>query len=120
MAKHGAVMREKIKASKRHIVVDTLGLMVNLLAHSAGIEDSANVPHLLKDIHKRRPWLRPIFTDNGYGVPKLIDKLGKTRKVYAGDSQKPEHAEGSKLLPLRLIVERISVVMGRCRRLAKI
>jgi len=74
-------MREKIKASKRHIVVDTLGLMVNLLAHSAGIEDSANVPHFLKDIHKRRPWLRPIFTDSGYGVPKLIDKLGKTRKV---------------------------------------
>ncbi len=90
-------MREKIKASKRHIVVYTLGLMVNLLAHSAGIEESDNAPDVLKDMHESRLWLRRIFADSGYGVPKLIDKLGKTRKVYAGNGPKPEPAEGSKL-----------------------
>lgn len=73
-------MREKINASKRHIVVDTLGLMVNLLAHSAGREESDNAPHFLKDMHKRRPWLRPMFAESGYGVPKLIDKLEKLAK----------------------------------------
>ncbi|WP_407976704.1 transposase [Brucella pseudogrignonensis] len=120
MAKHGTLVREKINAGKRNILVDTLGLIVNLLAHFAGSKQSDNAPDFLKDMHKRRPWLRPIFADSGYGVPEFIDKLGKTCKVYAGNSQKPEHAEGSKLLPLRLIVERISVGLGRCRRLAKI
>jgi len=77
VAKHGTLVWEKINASKRHILVDTLGLMVNLLAHSAGSEESDNAPDVLKDMHKRRPWLRPLFAYSGYGVPKLIDKLGK-------------------------------------------
>lgn len=51
----------QINGRKRHIVVDTLGLMVGLVIHSAGIQDRDGAPDVLKTILKRWPWLRHIF-----------------------------------------------------------
>ncbi|WP_246728172.1 IS5 family transposase [Rhizobium leguminosarum] len=62
---------KKIKGRKRHIVVDTLGLMVGLVVHSADIQDRDGAPAVLKTILKRWPWLRHIFADGGYAGPKL-------------------------------------------------
>ena len=44
---------KKIKGRKRHIVVDTLGLMVGLVVHSAAIQDRDGAPDVLKSIVKR-------------------------------------------------------------------
>lgn len=46
---------KKINGRKRHIVVDTLGLMVGLVVHSAGIQDRDGAPLVLKSILKRWP-----------------------------------------------------------------
>lgn len=48
---------KKINGRKRHIVVETLGLMVGLVIHSAGIQDRDGAPDVLKTILKRWPWL---------------------------------------------------------------
>ncbi len=68
---------KKIKGRKRHIVVDTLGLMVGLMVHSADIQDRDGAPAVLKTILKRWPWLRHIFADGGYAGPKLRGALQK-------------------------------------------
>lgn len=46
---------KKIKGRKRHIIVDTLGLMVGLMVHSADIQDRDGAPDLLKSIKNRWP-----------------------------------------------------------------
>jgi putative transposase len=71
---------KKIMGRKRHIVVDTLGLMVRLVIHTADVQDRDGAPAVLKSILKRWPWLRHVFADGGYAGPKLrgaSQKVGK-------------------------------------------
>lgn len=110
---------KKINGRKRHIVVDTLGLMVGLVVHSAGIQDRDGAPDVLKTILKRWPWLRHIFADGGYAGPKLKGRLKKVGKFTLEIVKRTDHAEGFKLLPRRWVVERTFAWLGRCRRLAK-
>ncbi len=66
---------KKVKGRKRHIVTDTLGLMVGSVVHAADIQDRDGAPAVLKTILKRWPWLRHIFADGGYQGPKLVGPL---------------------------------------------
>ena len=52
---------KKIKGRKRHIVTDTIGLLVGLAIHGADIQDRDGGPGLLKSIRSSYPWLRHIF-----------------------------------------------------------
>lgn len=110
---------KKINGRKRHNVVDTLGLMVGLVIHSAGIQDRDGAPDVLKTILKRWPWLRHIFADGGYAGPKLKGRLEKVGKFTLEIVKRSDHAEGFELLPCRGVVGAHFAWLGRCRRLAK-
>ena len=62
---------KKIKGRKRHIVTDTLGLMLFVLVHAADVQDRDGAPDLMQAIRYRFPWLRHIFADGGYAGEKL-------------------------------------------------
>ena len=57
---------KRIKGRKRHILVDTLGLLLALVVHSAGIQDPAGAKLVLAKIVGRFPRLRLIWTDGAY------------------------------------------------------
>jgi transposase len=97
---------KKIKGRKRHIVVDTLGLMVGLVVHSADIQDRDGAVAALKTVLRRWPWLRHIFADGGYAGPKLRAALRKVAKFTLQIIKRTDKAKGFEVLPRRWVVER--------------
>jgi putative transposase len=66
---------KKVKGRKRHIITDTLGLMLFVLIHTADIQDRDGAPDLLKAVRYRFPRLRHVFADGGYVGEKLREAL---------------------------------------------
>ncbi len=67
---------KKIKGRKRHIMTDTLGLLLIAVLHSAGVQDRDGAPDVFRAIRHRFPWLRHVFADGGYAGHKLKSALG--------------------------------------------
>lgn len=110
---------KKTKGRKRHIIVDTLGLMVGLMVHSADVQDRDGAPDLLKSIRNRWPWLLHVFADGGYAGDKLKKRLQKIGRWTLEIIKRSDKAKGFEILPRRWVVERTFAWLGRCRRLAK-
>jgi len=110
---------KRIKGRKRHIVTDTIGLLVGLVVHSAEIQDRDGAPEVLKAIVSRYPSLRHIFADGGYAGPKLRDALKDLGRWTVQIIKRSDTAEGFEVLPRRWVVERAFAWLNRCRRLSK-
>jgi len=110
---------KRIKGRKRHIVTDTLGFMVGLVVHSAGIQDRDGAPLLLKSICHSHPKLRHVFADGGYAGPKLRTALADIGKWEIQIVKRSDTTEGFEVIPRRWVVERTFAWLNRCRRLAK-
>ena len=110
---------KKIKGRKRHIITDTLGLMLFVLVHGADVQDRDGAPALLAAIRHRYPWLRHVFADGGYSGAKLLAALEGRGDWTIEIVKRCDQAKGFQLLPRRWVVERTLAWLGRCRRLAK-
>ena len=110
---------KKVKGRKRHIVTDTLGLMLFGVIHSAGVQDRDGAPDVLKAIRYRFPWLRHLFADGGYAGEKLRTALRDHGDWTVEIIKRSDKAVGFEVLPRRWVVERTFAWLGRCRRMAK-
>lgn len=110
---------KKINGRKRHIVVDTLGLLIGLIVHGADIQDRDGAAALLKSIRTAFPWLRYVFADGAYAGPKLERALAKHGHWTIEIVKRSDSAKGFEVIPRRWVVERTLAWLGRCRRLSK-
>jgi putative transposase len=112
---------KKIKGRKRHLLVDTLGLLVAVLITGAGIDDGAAAPQLLNQITpKDFPRLKTIFGDNKYHNHALNAWLAKYRPDWHVEvKSRPEGTKGFTPLEKRWVVERTNAWNGRSRRNSK-
>ena len=110
---------KRIKGRKRHIITDTLGFMVGLVVHSAGIQDRDGAPEVFKSIHRSHPDLSHIYADGGYAGPKLRDALADVGNWTIQIVKRSDAAKGFEVIPRRWVVERTFAWLNRCRRLAK-
>ena len=75
---------KKINGRKRHILVDTLGLVLKAVVHSAAIQDRAGVPLLLAGLGTQYPRVEHVWVDQGYtggGKRWIEDELGWSVEV---------------------------------------
>jgi putative transposase len=112
---------KKIKGRKRHLLVDTLGLLVAVLVTSAGIDDGVAAPELLGQISSQDfPRLITIFGDSKYHNHALEAWLKEHRPGWHVEvKMRPEGSVGFTPLRKRWVVERTNAWNGRCRRNSK-
>jgi putative transposase len=110
---------KKVKGRKRHILTDTLGLMIEAVVHTADIQDRDGGPLVLKRIRERYPFLSHIFADGGYAGEQFAGKCAEIGTWSIEIIKRSDTAKGFVLLPRRWVVERTLAWLNRNRRLAK-
>lgn len=112
---------KKIKGRKRHLLVDTLGLLIAVLITAAGVDDGTAAPQLLTQISPQDfPRLTTFFGDNKYHNHQLEAWLKKERPNWHIEvKMRPEGTKGFVPLKKRWVVERTNAWNGRCRRNSK-
>jgi putative transposase len=107
-----------VKGRKRHIAVDTSGLLLGVVVHAADLQDADGAWELLKRVKRLYCWLEAVFADSIYDrLAALLAcfLLGLTLIVV----RRVAGAAGFVLLPRRWVVERTLGWLGRWRRLSK-
>jgi putative transposase len=111
---------KKVSGIKRHIVVDTEGLLMHAVVHTADIQDRDGGVMALSTMFGLYPFLKKVFADGGYQGPKFRGALKKVLPDLAVEIVKrSDAAKGFEVLPRRWVVERTIAWLNRCRRLAK-
>lgn len=115
----GYAAEKMIKGRKRHILTDTIGLLVRAIVHPGNVQDRDGAPPLLAGMRSAFPWLRHVFADSAYAGDKLKGALEKLGKWTIEIVKRSDVAKGFVLLPRRWVVERTLAWLNRNRRLAK-
>ena len=112
---------KKIKGRKRHLLVDTLGLLLAVVVTGANLDDGTAAPQLLSRVTAEElPRLTVIFGDNKYHNHSLNAWLAKHRPQWTIDVQSPpKGTKGFSVVRKRWVVERTNAWNGRSRRNSK-
>lgn len=112
---------KKIKGRKRHLLVDTLGLLIAVLVTGANVDDGTAAPRVLELVTPGDlPRLKKILGDNKYHNHSLNAWLSQERPDWKVEVKSPP-AGSQGFIPVakRWVVERSNAWHGRCRRNSK-
>ena len=117
---HGFDGAKKVNGRKRHILVDTMGNLLKVLAHAANIGERSGAEQLLLQVPERL-WerLEKILADGGYAGADFQEWVEQTFDVKLEIALRPTNAKCFVLIPIRWVVERTFAWFGRYRRLSK-
>ena len=111
---------KKIKGRKRQIAVDTLGLPIECQITPADVQDRDALAPLLRDVHRKSPWVEICFADSGYaGDEAQRAAFEASRIAITVVKRTDKQVKGFVVLPKRWVVERTFGWINRARRLAK-
>jgi putative transposase len=111
---------KKISGRKRHLLVDSLGMLLAVLVTSAAVDDAEAAQGLLAMVESETfPRLRTIYADNKYHNYDLYQWLQNHADYRLHIVRRPLEVQGFVLLPQRWVVERTFAWLGRSRRLHK-
>lgn len=112
---------KKISGRKRHLFVDTLGLLLAVLVTAANVDDAAAAPPLLQQVTPDMvPRLIKVWADSKYHNHQLSEWMSQERPTW--DLEIVSRLPGTKgfvLIPKRWVVERTFSWLDRCRRHSK-
>jgi putative transposase len=109
---------KKIRGRKRHIVVDTLGLLLVVVVSAASADDGTFAPEVLGELTaEHRSRLELVWADGKYHNHGLNRWLEQSRAGYVIEVVgRPPGSKGFVKLPRRWVVERTFAWLGRYRR----
>lgn len=112
---------KKIKGRKRHIIVDSLGLLLVVAITSANCDDGTYASLALAKLDlEKLIRLEVIFGDNKYNNKKLRRWLERNGVPYRVEvAKRREGSVGFEPVKIRWAVERTIAWLNRCRRLSK-
>ena len=118
---HGYDGGKKINGRKRHILVDTLGLLVTVMVTTAALDDGVAAPQVMGRLDpKDYPRLKKIWGDNKYHNLNFREWLALNRPGWELEVKTREPGvKGFAVLPKRWVVERTFAWLGRYRRHSK-
>jgi len=107
-----------VNGRKRHLAVDTIGLVLAVVVHAASIQDRDGAKLVLARLAGRFPRLRLIWADGGY-AGKLVDWVQEQWGWAVAIIKRAVGEKGFAVLPRRWVVERTFGWLGRYRVLSK-
>jgi putative transposase len=107
---------KRVKGRKRHILVDTLGLLLVVVVTAASVSENAGARLVLSRLGGAGKKMRRIWVDGGYRGT-LFDWAWDTLQVRLERVLRPEGSKGFVLLSHRWVGERTFAWLTRCRRL---
>jgi putative transposase len=110
---------KKITGRKRHLAVDTLGMVLAVVVHSAGIQDQTGAEWVMDKLGEQYRRLKVIFGDSAYGRSELPLWVQQTFGWVLQTVLRPVGVKGFVVLPKRWIVERTFAWLTRYRRHSK-
>ncbi len=109
---------KKIMGRKRHILVDTMGLLILVMVSAASVQDRDGAKLLLKRLGGSAKKLRKIWVDGGYRG-KLLEWVKSRFKFIFEVVLRSDNDQGFVVLPRRWVVERTFAWLNNYRRLSK-
>jgi transposase len=110
---------KKVSGRKRHIVVDTMGLLLAVVVTGAGVDDARAAPAALAQLPRDDfPRLRLVWADQKYHNHELYGWVAANTDLELEVVRRPDGAKGFVLLPRRWVVERTFAWLKRYRRLS--
>ena len=101
---------------KRHILTDTLGLLLAVTVHPANVQDRDGAEGLLREARRSFPFVERVIGDAGYQGQKMEAAVARTG-VWELQIVRRCDRHRFVVLPKRWIVERTLTWISRCRRL---
>ena len=106
---------KKVNGRKRHIVVDTIGLLMVAMVTAANVQDRDGGKQILRLVREKFPGMKLIWADGGYAGRLVIWARTAARIVI--EIVKRNEARTFVVLPRRWVVERTFAWLVKCRRL---
>jgi putative transposase len=115
---HGYDGGKKINGRKRHILVDTMGLLLTVMVTTAALDDGAAAPQVVGRLDpKDYPRMKKLWGDNKYHNLNFRAWLTLNRPGWELEVKTREPGvKGFAVLPKRWVVERTFAWNGRYRR----
>jgi transposase len=117
-ASRGYDAGKKINGRKRHIVVDTLGLLLAVVVTAASVQDRDGACPLLALLRERLSTLVMVWADGGY-AGRLVTWAGSVLRLTVTIVKRSDDGRGFVVLPRRWVVERTFGWLMRHRRLVR-
>lgn len=107
-----------VKGRKRHVLVDTLGLLMAVVVSAASVSDPAGAKLVFRRLSGTGKKLRRVWVDGTYRG-KLLEWVITHYKFRLQPVLRSDDMKGFVILPRRWVVERTFAWVTQCRRLSK-
>jgi transposase len=117
-ASRGYDAGKRINGRKRHVVVDSLGLLLSVIVTAASVQDRDGACRLLALLRERFSTITLIWADGGY-AGRLVSWAHQVLALTLTIIKRSDDTTGFTVLPRRWVVERTFGWLLRYRRLTR-